>query len=76
MQNTGEPFGCPCRWVDHNRMLREVGVVLLIPEFLLISVLGTAIVWVEGAVALGLLLATGFLLLSLGKFIKREKLLP
>ena len=54
----------------------SIGVVLLIPEFLLISVLGTAIVWVEGAIALGLLFATGFLLLSLGKLIKREKLLP
>jgi hypothetical protein len=53
-----------------------LGVVFLIPEFLLLSVLGPSIVWVEGSVAVGLLVAVIVLLLSLGKLIKREKLLP
>jgi hypothetical protein len=53
-----------------------LGVVFLIPDFLLLSVLGPSIVWVEGAVAVGLLVAVVVLLLSLGKLIKREKLLP
>jgi len=53
-----------------------LGVVFLIPEFLLLSVLGPSIVWVEGFVAIGLLVAVIVLLLSLGKLIKREKLLP
>ena len=53
-----------------------LGVVFLIPEFLLLSVLGPTIVWVEGFVAVGLLVAAIVLLLSLEKLIKREKLLP
>ena len=53
-----------------------LGVVFLIPEFLLLSVLGPSIIWVEGLVAVGLLVAVMVLLLSLGKLIKREKLLP
>src|SRR5208337_2564207 len=52
-----------------------IGVVFLMPEFLLLSVLGTEIVWVEGGVAVGLLVVAVFFLLSLGKLIKREKLL-
>ncbi len=54
----------------------SIGVVLLIPEFLLLSVLETAIVWVEGAVAVALLVASLLLLFSLERLIKREKLLP
>lgn len=53
-----------------------IGVVFLMPEFLLLSVLGTQVVWVEGGVAVALLVAAVFFLLSLGKLIKREKLLP
>jgi len=53
-----------------------IGLVLLMPEFLLISVLGPKIMWVEGGVAVGLLVATVFFLLSLGRLIKREKFLP
>jgi hypothetical protein len=53
-----------------------IGVMFLLPEFLLISVLGTQIVWVEAGVAVGLLVAAVFLLLSLGKLIEREELLP
>jgi hypothetical protein len=40
------------------------------------EVLGTQIVWVEAGVAVGLLVAAVCFLLSLGKLIKREKLLP
>lgn len=54
----------------------SIGVFLLLPEFLLLSVLGTAILWVEGAVAAGLLVAAVFFLFSLGRLVKREKLLP
>jgi hypothetical protein len=53
-----------------------IGGLLLLPEVFLISVLGTKVVWVEGAVAVGLFVAAVFLLLSLGKLIKREKLFP
>lgn len=53
-----------------------IGVLFLIPELLLLSVLGTQVVWVEGGVAVALLIAAVFFLLSLGKLIKREKLLP
>jgi hypothetical protein len=53
-----------------------IGVLFLIPELLLLSVLGTQVVWVEGGMAVALLIAAVFFLLSLGKLIKREKLLP
>ncbi len=53
-----------------------LGVVFLMPEFLLLSVLGTKVVWVEGGVAVALLIAAVFFLLSLGRLIKREKFLP
>ena len=54
----------------------SIGVVFLIPEFLLLSVLGTRIVWVEGAVAVALFVAVAALMLSLDRLIRREKLLP
>ncbi|MDA4124696.1 MAG: hypothetical protein OK438_04500 [Thaumarchaeota archaeon] len=54
----------------------SIGVVLLIPEFFLISVLQAAIVWVEGALAVGLLVAALLLLFFLERFVKREKFLP
>ena len=53
-----------------------IGVLFLIPEFLLISLLGPRIVWIEGIVALGLLVVVSSLLFSLDRLIKREKLLP
>ena len=53
-----------------------IGGLLLLPEVFLISVLGTKVVWVEGAVAVGLFVAAVFLPLSLGKLIKRGKLFP
>ena len=53
-----------------------IGVLFLLPELLLLSVLGTQVLWVEGGVAVALLVAAVFFLLSLGKLIKREKLLP
>ncbi len=54
----------------------SIGVALLVPEFILISVLQSAIIWVEGALAVGLLVAAVLLLLFLERFVKREKFLP
>jgi hypothetical protein len=53
-----------------------IGVLFLIPQFFLISLLGPRIVWVEGFIALCLLVTAFVLLLSLDRLIKREKLLP
>lgn len=54
----------------------SIGVALLVPEFILISVLQTAIIWVEGALAACLLVAAVLLLLFLERVVKREKFLP
>jgi hypothetical protein len=54
----------------------SLGVAFLIPEFLLLAVLGPRIVWVEGGVAVALLFVAGVLLLSLERLVRREKLLP
>ncbi|QQG48388.1 MAG: hypothetical protein HY247_06495 [archaeon] len=53
-----------------------VGVFFIMPEIFLVSLLRTAAVYLEVGVALTLLvLAVGFLL-SLGRVVRREKLLP
>jgi 5-bromo-4-chloroindolyl phosphate hydrolysis protein len=54
----------------------SIGVFLLIPEFLLIALLGTLIVWVEAGIAIAIFAAAAALMLSINKIIKREKLLP
>jgi hypothetical protein len=54
----------------------SIGVVFLLPEFLLLSVLGTGVVWLYVATAAAILVAAVVLLLSLDRLIKREKLLP
>lgn len=54
----------------------SIGVGILVPEFLLLSVLGATIFWLEVIVAVAMLAAAILLLLSIEKFIKREKLLP
>ena len=53
-----------------------IGVVLLLPEFLLVALLGTLIVWVELAVAIAIFATATFLMLSIDRIIGREKLLP
>ena len=53
-----------------------IGVFFLIPELVLISVLGPQIVWLEGAVAAGLFVVAVVLVLYVGRLIAREKLLP
>ncbi len=54
----------------------SIGVVLLIPEFVLIPALKGSIIWVEAGVAVAILVTALLLLLSLERLIKREKLLP
>lgn len=54
----------------------SVGVALLLPEFLLLSILGTAIVWVEVGEAAAIACTAVGLLLSVGQLIRRERLLP
>ena len=53
-----------------------IGVALLLPEFLLVALLGTLIVWVELAVAIAIFAVAAFLMLSIDRIIEREKLLP
>jgi hypothetical protein len=54
----------------------SIGVIVLLPEFLLVAVLGTLVLWVELAVAIGISVAAALLLLSIDRIIRREKLLP
>jgi hypothetical protein len=54
----------------------SVGVFLLVPELLLGAVLGDAVLWVDVAIAVGILVAAVILLFSLDRLIMREKLLP
>lgn len=53
-----------------------IGILLVIPEFFLIALVGAAILWVDTAAALGILATSLVLLLSLDRLVKREKLLP
>jgi hypothetical protein len=53
-----------------------IGVLFLLPEFLLLAVVGTAVVWVDVATAVAIFAVAVFLMLSLDRLIKREKLLP
>ncbi len=53
-----------------------IGVLFLLPEFLLLSVLGTTTLLVFVAVAAAIFVAAIALLFSLDRLIKREKLLP
>jgi hypothetical protein len=53
-----------------------VGIVVLMPEFFLLVVLGNSLLWLEGVVALSLLVVVVLLLLSLDRLIRREKFLP
>jgi hypothetical protein len=54
----------------------SIGAVILLPELMLMVVLGESLIWLDVSVALGILAAALLLLLSLEKFISREKLLP
>lgn len=53
-----------------------IGVLLVLPEFLLLFPLGQAILWLDLAIALAILIAWAFLLRSVDRLIVREKLLP
>lgn len=54
----------------------SLGVFFIMPEFVLLAVLGPLIVWIEGAITLGLLGTAGVLMLPIDKLIRRERLLP
>ena len=54
----------------------SVGILIILPEFFLIALVRDAIVWVDGAVALAMLVVALAMVLSLGRVIRREKLLP
>lgn len=53
-----------------------IGIVLVLPEFLLLFLLQGAILYLDVGVAVVLSAVTGFLLLSVDELIMREKLLP
>lgn len=53
-----------------------IGVFLVLPDFLLLFVLQSAIIWLDLGVAIAMLVAAAFLLLSVDRLIMREKLLP
>ncbi|MDV3244344.1 MAG: hypothetical protein LYZ66_04120 [Nitrososphaerales archaeon] len=53
-----------------------IGIVIVMPELLLQFVLGAAIVWLDLAIALAVLVTAAVLLSSVDKLIMREKLLP
>jgi hypothetical protein len=54
----------------------SIGVVLVLPEFFLISLLGTEIVWLDLAFGLAIFAASAFFLTAIDRLIVREKLLP
>jgi len=53
-----------------------IGVLLVMPELLLLFVFGSAILWLDLAIAGGIVVATAVLLLLVDRLIMREKLLP
>jgi len=53
-----------------------VGILLIMPEFFLIALLRTLILWLDLAIALVILGIAAFLLRSIDRLIVREKLLP
>jgi hypothetical protein len=53
-----------------------VGVFILLPELVLFTAFGTAILWLDLVVALAIMIVAMALLLSLDRLISREKLLP
>jgi hypothetical protein len=54
----------------------SVGALILLPELMLMASLGEAVIWLDVAVALGILAAALLLLLLLERLVSREKLLP
>jgi hypothetical protein len=54
----------------------SIGIVVVLPEFFLTSLLGSEVVWLDLAFGLAIFLVAGFLLTSIGRIIVREKLLP
>ena len=53
-----------------------IGVFIMLPEMVLFSVLGTAVIWLDIAVAAVVLATAVTLLAFLDRLIRREKLLP
>ncbi len=53
-----------------------IGVIVIMPELLLFSVMGTAVLWVDMAVAVAIFAVAVLFLLSLDRLVSREKLLP
>lgn len=54
----------------------SIGILLMLPEVLLISLLGKEIVWLDLAFGVGIFVVAAFLLASINRLIVREKLLP
>ncbi len=54
----------------------SIGVLIVFPELVLFSALGTNVIWFDVAVALAVFVVSILLLLSVDRLIKREKLLP
>jgi hypothetical protein len=54
----------------------SIGVFILLPEILLGFLLGTAMVYLDAAIAVAIMLVTAALFGSLDRLITREKLLP
>lgn len=54
----------------------SIGALILLPELMLMAALRETVIWLDVAVALGILAAALLLLLLLERLISREKLLP
>ncbi len=54
----------------------SIGVVLVLPEFLLATLLGTAILWLDLGIFVAVSVTAIVLLFSLDRLIRREKMLP
>lgn len=54
----------------------SIGVLAVLPEFFLVALLRTEVVWLDLAFGLAILAVSAFLLASIDRFIVREKMLP
>ena len=54
----------------------SAGILLVLPEVLLVSLLKTEILWLDLAFGVGIFAVAAFLLMSINRLIVREKLLP
>jgi hypothetical protein len=54
----------------------SIGVLVLVPELLLLAVLGTSVIWVDMGTAVAVSIVSVALLVSIASLVRREKLLP